>query len=181
MDLDEVNSQASARRSDRRTWRLAGVLVVVLIVAAGLTIALLGGKGSSGVLSPAAQQFDAAYTAFHSQYDSRANQLTMHLDQAGDSPGDPKFMMAAGDAKALADDYQMYSAAVKAIAMPPTATGGQTRVVQAASAGDFLMTQAAAFFGKAGMKATLDADWPQVKTELAQAEATTRSALGLSG
>ena len=165
-----MSSQPSVGRSDRRTWRLAGVLVVVLIVAAGITIALLRDKGSSGGLSPAARQFAAAYAAFHGQYDSRANQLTMHLDQARDSPGDPKFMMAAGDAKALAGAYQTYSAAVKAITMPSTATAGQTRVVQAASAGDFLMTQAAAFFSKAGMKAALDADWPQVKTELAQAE-----------
>jgi hypothetical protein len=181
VDVDEVGPQASARRSDRRTWRLAGVLVVVLIVAAGLTIALLGGEGSSGGLSPAAQQFEAAYTAFHGQYDSRASRLTVHLGQAGDSPGDPTFMMAAGDAKALAADYQTYSAAVKAITMPATATAGQTRVVQAASAGDVLMTQAAAFFGKAGMTAALDADWPRIKTELAQAETATRSALGLGG
>jgi hypothetical protein len=151
----------------------------LLIVAAGIAIVVLTGTGSPPP-SSAAGQFDAAYKAFHSEFDTHSSALTAHLLQAGDAVEDPGFMVAVGDAKALANDYQTYAAAVKAIGMPSSAAAGQIRIEQIAGAGDFLMTQAAAFFSKAGMQAALDADWPQVKTELAQAEATTRSALGLT-
>jgi hypothetical protein len=181
VDLDEVASQASVpRHDDRRTWRLAGVLVLMLIVAAGVTIVLLSGKGAAGALSPAAQQFDAAYKTFHTEYDTHATALTAHMSQAGDALADPKLFIAAQDARSLANDYETYASAVKAIAMPSSATASQARIVQVADAGDFLMTQASGFFGKAGMQALLNEDWPQVRTELAKAEATTRSALGLS-
>jgi hypothetical protein len=181
VDVDEVtSSQPPVRRPNRRTGRLTGVLVLSLIVATGIVIVVLTGKGSPPP-TPEARQFDDASKVFHTQFDTHSAALNAHLLQAGDAVQDAGFVVAVGDAKALARDYQTYAAAVKAIGMPSAAWPGQARIEQDASAGDFLMTQAAASSSKTGMQATLNADWPQVKADLADAEANLRSTLGFPG
>jgi len=60
------------------------------------------------------------------------------------------------------------------------AKAGTARLIRVAAAGQFLMSQAADSFSASGMQELLDPLWQEVTSELAKAESTVRTALGLT-
>jgi hypothetical protein len=170
MTVAEPTAAPSVRGKSRR-WLVIGAIVVIVLIAAVVGI-VLATRGSDPK-SQAAQQYDAAYSAFHTKLAQDMQSLNTHLG----SPG--TLVQATQDATHLGNDYQSYGAAVKAIAMPAAATADEAKVVQLTNAGLFLMTQASKMVTPGGAQAALNADLPQLTTQLTAAEKALRTDLGL--
>ena len=172
-------AELRARQRSRRTWIIASIAVVAVMLAAVIAIIVSATGGPS-----AAGQFDKAYSSFHAQFGKQSAALNAHLQQAGNgeliSLSDPNFIAATNDAKALANLYHNYAKSVEAIPMPSSAKAGTARPIRVAAAGQFLMSQAADSVTKSGMQELLDPLRQQVTTELTKAENTVRKALGLT-
>lgn len=161
----------TAGRRRRWIWIGGGAVLAVLIAAVAI-VALVarGGSGPSG-------QFERAAKSFHDQYGPVSTQVSASLRQAGGGIGDSRFLEAQQAARQLSDAFDTYGKALKAIAFPERAKTAADDLTKATEAGKILMVNAAGFFSKDQMQATLDQYRPQVEKSIREDETALRAAL----
>ena len=157
----------------RRRWIwIGGAAALVVLVAAVVTVVLVtkGGDGPS-------ERFEQAAKVFHDRYGPLSTHMTTSLRQAGGGFGDRKYLEAQQDAKQLGEAFDTYGKALAAIAFPEGAKAAVTKLTDATRAGQVLMVNAAGFFSKDQMQATLEQYQPQVESAITNDEKALRAAL----
>ena len=157
----------------RWIWIGAGAALVVLVAAVVITVLATRDSQTDGP----GDQFERAAKAFHQQYDTLAPKVADELGKASGGFSDPSFTAAQLDARKLGEAFDAYGKAIAAVAFPEQAKAAAGDLVKATQAGGIVWTNAAGFFAKDQMQATLDKYQKQVESALAEREQTLRSAL----
>jgi hypothetical protein len=120
---------------------------------------------------------ERAAKVFHDQYGPLPTRIGASLRQAGGGFGDRKFLEAQQDARQLGDAFDTYGKTLKAIQFPERAKTAADNLTKATEAGKVVMVNAAGFFSKDQMQATLDQYRPQVEAAIDKEEKALRAAL----
>ncbi|MFG1605205.1 hypothetical protein [Actinoplanes sp. NPDC049265] len=149
---------------------VAAVALVLVAVAVAVPI-IRGRNGPAG-------QFERAAQTFHDAYDRTARSLNDKLaTSSGGGFGDPSRAAVMVEAEKLADVFDAYTRALRAISFPAEATTAANQLIKVTDFGHTLMTNFANGFGVGTANTMLAEFGPKMEAALADAEKDLRTGL----